>query len=240
MPYIKYTLFIIFISCFSVYSQNNQFSYSLKIDSAVSLYKKQMHKENDCITGKEYKLYHSYNQDNPYLNSHHGLGVIYNKGYIFNNKTILYDIFKDEVIIKKTYNRYSNININIQKSQIDSFLIEFENKKYLLKHIRANNSSHNEIKSGFYEIPYKGKYQLLLKHKVKKGSLSGITTYTYEISKFLKIGNAYFNINSRKKLFELFYNSKKQLKKRFRLLRTPYKELTSTQLIDLIKYIETL
>ncbi len=47
---------------------------------------------------------------------------------------------------------FSNINVNIQKTQIDSFLIEFDNKKHLLKHIRTNNSCNNLIQDGFYEM----------------------------------------------------------------------------------------
>jgi len=199
-----------------------------------------MQGEDDYIVGKEYKLYHSYKQDNPYFNSHQGLGTIYSKGYVYDKKVILYDIYKDEVAINRTFKKSSNINVNIQKTQIDSFLIEFDNKKHLLKHIRTNNSCNKLIQDGFYEIPYTGKYQLLLKHKKEKGNLNGITTFTYEISIFLKIDDEYFNIDSRKKLFKLFYSNKKQLKKKYRLLKTSYKKLTSSQLVDLIKYTETL
>jgi len=199
-----------------------------------------MHNEDDCITGKEYKIYHNYKQDNPFFNSYPGLGTIYSKGYVYNNKIILYDIYKDEVAIIRTSKKSSNVNINIQKSQIDSFLIEFEYKQHLLKHIRNNNSNKNQIQNGFYEIPHTGKFQLLLKHKAVKKDISGVTIYSYEISIFLKIGDEYFNIDRRKKLFELFYSYKKQLKKKYRLLRTPYKKMTTSQLVDLIKYIETL
>lgn len=240
MSYIKYTLFIIFISYFSAYSQNNQTNYSLSSDSAVSLYTKQMHNENDYIIGPEYKIYHNYKQDNPYLNSCRGRGTLYSKNYTYSNKIIFYDIYKDEVVVNRTFKKSSNINVNIQKTQIDSFLIEFDNKKHLFKYIRPNTSCNKVVREGFYEIPYTGKYQLILKHKKEKGHLNGITTYTYKVSIFLKIGHEYFNIDKRKKLIDLFYNNKKKIKKRYRLLRTSYQELTSAQLIDLIKYIETL
>lgn len=240
MRYIIYTLFVLFISSLSAFSQSIQLDYSLSSDSALSLYNKDMHGEDDYIVGKEYKLYQKYKQGNPYLNSRRGKGTIYSNGYIYDKKVILYDIFKDEIAVNRTFKKSSNINVNIQKTRIDSFLIEFDNKKYLLKHIRINNSSNNLINDGFYEILHTGKYQLLLKHQKEKGHLNGITTYSYEISIFLKVGNEYFNIDSRKKLFELFFTNKKQLKKKYRLLRTPYNELSSSQLIDLIKYIETL
>lgn len=233
-------LILILIFVFSSNSQSIKRDYSLSCDSALSLYNKHMHSEDDCIIGQEYKMYHSYKQDNPYLNSHHGLGTIYSKGYIYDKKIILYDMYKDEVVINRIFKNSSNINVNIQKAQIDSFLIEFEEKKHLIKHIKNNNSCKNQIQCGFYENPYTGKFQLLLKHKAKKRDVSGITTYSHNISIFLKIGDGYFNINSKKKLFELFYTNKKQLKKKYHLLNTPYKRLTTSQLIDFIKYIETL
>lgn len=231
---------LLLISVFSTYSQNIKHDYSLSCDSALSTYNKYMHNENNYFIGREYKVYHNYKQDNPYLNSRHGKGTIYSKGYVYSNKIIIYDIYTDE-IAENTFSKSSgNVNVKLQKMQIDSFAIEFDNHHYMFTHIRNNKTSHNQVLDGFYEIPYKGKYQLVLKHIAEKGDSEGITTYTHKVDNFLKIGNAYYNINRKKKFLALFSAYKKQVKRKHRLFKTSYKELTTTQLIDLIKYAESL
>lgn len=237
---LKYIIFFIFIPTLAVFSQNTENLYSLNTNSILSLYNNKVHSEYDYIIGREYKIYHSYKQDNPYLQSHHGKGIIYSKGYIYNNKIIIYDMYKDIVAVKPSIKTSSNVTIQIQKTQIDSFSIKFKNQTYLFKNIKTVKKGPNQIASGFYEIPYTGKYQLLFKHISKKGESEGITTYKHQIDKFLKIKNAYFNINSRKKFIQLFTEDKKRIKKRYQQFKKHYNELTTDQLIELIKFTEKL
>ncbi|MGZ2370796.1 hypothetical protein ACXR6G_13525 [Ancylomarina sp. YFZ004] len=235
-----HVIFILFISNLVSLSQNTQTDYTLNCDSALLLYQNEIHHEFDYVIGREYKIYHSYKQDNPYLNSRHGKGTIYSNGYVYGNKIILYDMHKDVLVVNTLLNKSSNINIEIQKVKVDSFSIEFDDGKYLFHHLKKNEQEHNQISNGFYEIPHKGKFQLLLRHNSDKGNSEGITTYTYNIIKYLKIDNAYFNINSRKKFINLFPDYKKQVKKKLRYFNSTYNEFTTAQLIELIKFTETL
>jgi len=240
MHKLKHTIFILLISSLTGLSQNIQDDYSINIDSALILYKKKMHHDTDYVIGREYKIYHSYKQDNPYLNGHYGNGTIYSKGYIYDNKIILYDMHKDVLAVNTSVKSSYNINVELQKVRIDSFSIEFKDRKYLFIHMKNKDESHVQITSGFYEIPYKEKFQLLYKHISDKGDSEGITTYTYRISKILKIDNSYYNIDSRKKFINLFPTYKKQVKKKLRSIKTKYNKFANTQLIDLIKFAETL
>lgn len=215
MSYVKHILFLLLISSYTGVSQNIQDKYSLNIDSVLYMYKDKMHQDIDYVIGKEYKIYHSYKQDNPYLNARHGRGTIYSKGYSYSNKIILYDMHKDVIAVNTSAQTSSNINIELQKAQVDSFSIEFENNKYLFNHIKYNNEEQVFLASGFYEIPYKERFQLLLKHYSDKGESEGITTYTYKVSKTLKIENNYYNINNRMKFLKLFPTYKKQIKRNY-------------------------
>jgi len=199
-----------------------------------------MSNSKNHVYGKEYKMYHNYKHDNPYLNSRHGIGTVYSKGYAYDNKIIFYDMYKDVLAVNTLLKKSSNINIEMQKVKVDSFSIEFDDNKYVFHHLKKINLEHNQISNGFYEIPYKGKFQLLLKHNSHKGKSEEITTYTYNIIKYLNIDKAYFNINSRKKFINLFPNYKKQIKKKLRYFNSTYTELTTSQLIELIKFTETL
>lgn len=236
----KYIIFLLLISSFSSLSQNNQFDYSMSSDSALHTYKKEMHYDFDYVIGVEYKIYHNYKQDNPYLKSRHGKGTIYSNGYVYDNKVIIYDMYKDIVVVNTTSKKSSNINIQLQKIRIDSFSIEFEKDKYLFRNIKNIEKDKSQISTGFYEIPYGEKFQLLYKHNSEKRESGGITTYTHTIDKLLKIGDTYYNINSRKKFLKLFPANIKQIKKKQRAFETNYNELTTSQLIQLIKFTETL
>jgi len=233
---------LLIISVNSTYSQNIKNEYSLSCDSACHIYNTEMHTNDyDIVIGREYKIYHNYKKGNPYLNSRQGKGIIYSKGYAYENKIILYDMFLDEIAVNTSFKNSSNTNVKLQKVKIDSFSIEFHNQHYHFIHFKSKSSGANQISSGFYEIPYIGKYQLLFKYTAEKGEAKdGTTEYRHKILHFLKINNSYFNIDSRKRFLALFKNHKTQIKKKMRSWKGRYKTTSPAQLIELIKYAETL
>ena len=234
-------LFLLFVHCITALSQNTICNYNLESDTIRSLYSKKMHAKTDFILGREYKLYHFNRNNSPFLNSREGEGTIYTQGRTFPDLILSYDIYKDELIINTFFSSITGVNVKLQKARIDSFSMKFINDKiYHFKHLRNDRKGPNQIASGFYEIPYSGRWQLLYKHYAKKEEDSSNITYIHNTNKYLKINKLYYNIDTKKQFLELFKPHKKLLKKKFRLFNTTYKKLSKLQLIDLLTYAESL
>ncbi|MPQ45941.1 hypothetical protein GCQ56_02865 [Marinifilum sp. N1E240] len=229
-------LTLLLFSSFITVSQNHSKSYAFRKNDIKSFYNEHMHTKYDYISGEEYKPYHNYNQANPYLNSSHGSGIIFSKGRTYPTSIIYYDLFHDEVIVNLNDEVIKNSYIKINKVQIDSFSINLNNQHYhFVNLIRSNN-----ISSGFYEIPYNHKFQLLIKHTVRKGKDNSLTTYKQKLILYLRKHEQFHNISSKKKFLSLFPEKNKQLKKKLKSLEINFKKPNHDRFVELIKYAETL
>lgn len=207
--------------------------YNIDTTHLTNIYNKHIHTKYDFISGKEYKPYQAYIEENPYLNSKAGIGTIYSKGFEYNDEIIIYDMYKDEVAISLLIRKATLVNIN--KNQIDSFSIGFENsEKYMLK-----NLSDLPIGDGFYEVPHDGKLKLLIRHIAVRSEEEGITQYEHQTIPYLKLNDHYYKINTRKKLQALFKPQKRLIKNKVRTLGANFKSLNTNQLAELIKFAET-
>jgi len=229
-------LTLLILSSFITVSQNYSQSYSVSKSDIKSFYNEHMHTKYDYILGEEYKPYHNYNQDNPYLNSSHGSGVIYSEGRKYPISIIYYDLFLDEVIVNLNDEVIKNSYIKINKARIDSFSINLNKYSYHFINLNAPNN----IPSGFYEIPYSNKYQLIIKHLVRKGKDNSLTTYKQKQILYLRKHKQFHNISSQKKLLSLFPEKNKQLKKKLKSLEINFRKPNHDRFIELIKYAETL
>lgn len=217
-------------------SQNHSQIYNIKNDKILHLYESSIHTQYDYVIGKEYKPYHYYKQDNPYLNSGLGSGYIYYNGRSYRTKIIYYDLFTDEVIININ-NKTANSNlIQINKTQIDSFSINFGIREYNFTYLKKPNI----IASGFYEIVYNQKLKLIIRHSAKKLKVKSLTTYKHKQTIYLKRNKKFHDISSPKKFLSLFPENSKSLRKKIKLLEVNFKNPSHSKLINLIKYAETL
>ena len=208
-------------------------------ETAEMLYKQKFNKEFGYINGREYKPYFNQLQISPYFESGKGLGSIYTDGRDYKNLFLIYDLNLDELILLPTNPEFSKYYIKINKSTIDSFDIEFLKEKFRLVNFQFPNDSTIELKSGFYEIPYKGKYQYFIKHAVLITKTGAYDDYVYQKKKYLFMNQHFYSIDSKRKFLDLFHQNRKLLKKRIRKMNSWYKDLNNTQMISLIELAET-
>ncbi len=208
--------------------------------TAIDLYNQTVANELEYINGREYKPYHHPTNDNPYLNSTSGIGSIFINGKAYAHKQLTYDIFKDQLIVIPDYSKFSNVYVQIKKSAIDSFVINYENIQYHLVNFKKQDCQPG-LEPGFYEQLYDTKHTvLLIKHYVTRGVNNAITTFSYATDRFLFYNDRFYNVSSKRKLLALFKEDKKGIKRKIRSLNISYKKLNNSQLIRLIQYIDTL
>lgn len=232
-----YVIFALLSIISPLFAQNSS---SPQTDSALFLYHKTFDNELKYINGREYKPYHHPTHQNPFLNATSGIGSIFMHGKEYKKKQLTYDIYKDLLIVIPDYYKFSNVYVQINKSEIDSFTINFDKSVYHFVNYKVNNCP-DGLEPGFYQPIYKSqKSTLLVKHYVISGVNNAITTYRYTTDRFLLNNHKFYNINRKKSLLNLYPDHKKQIKREMKSINYSYKKMTNNQLIHLFNYIDTL
>ncbi len=211
-----------------------------KTDSIKAYYNSETYEVINYINGKEYKHYHLHNQSNPYFQEAQGSGNVYYNGNSFKNLNLIYDINLDELIAIPSEFAFQNTHIALNKTCIDSFDLKINHQTYKLIHLRNINSQFKSLSNGYYEIAHKGKHKLLIQYTCSIIKPEGHTVYEPIENKYILVNGEYYNINYKRKLLTLFPEDKKRIKKQYRRLQITYKNMTTPQLVELVKFTETL
>ena len=139
--FIKFSLLLFLLSLTSLFcfsqngsiqetepvSHNNRF-YSVGVEQAKVLYKKELLNNYSFLNGREYKLYHVARETSPMFNSSLGLGgTVFVEGESYPNVTLAYDIFKDALIFITPARIFNNCNfIELNQTLVDSFFVDAE------------------------------------------------------------------------------------------------------------------
>lgn len=207
---------------------------------ALLLYHQTFDNEFKFINGREYKPYHHPTQDNPFLNSTSGIGSIYMDGKEYTGKQLTYDIYKDLLIVVPDYFKFSNVYVQLKKSEIDSFAIHFDKEYYQLINFKKQQCPPG-LEPGFYQRIYKSDITtLLIKHYVIRGVNNAQTTYRYQTDRFILLNGNSYNVSTKKKLAAIFPKHKKQIKRKIKSINYSYKKMDNAQLFQVIQFIDTL
>ncbi|HZY25621.1 MAG TPA: hypothetical protein VFE71_07330 [Bacteroidales bacterium] len=148
-------------------------------------------------------------QDDPFLFSKEFLpGVLTIRSKTFNNVLLKYDILNDEVLTPIDSGRILELN----KELIDSFSLSFQNRKYLF--IKMTEDTLKAAES-FFNVLYKGKTTLLLKHekKIDKLAVDGKYDKFYQVNRiFIVSDEKLYQVNGKADLFKVMPEDKGQLK----------------------------
>ncbi len=229
-------LSLLFI-CVYIYAQPPK-SYINQADSAKQLYQNYAYNKYAYVNGREYIAYYNPTQSTPILNAMMSIGTIYHNGFEYSNLKLGYDTNLDELIVMpEMYISTTPIYTQINKSTVDSFLIKFPNETYFFKNFTFKNK---DLPDGYYEIAYKGKCTLIIKHTSIISEEESKTLYKPKLLNYIVDNDKIYPITKKKELLNLYEEHKKNIKKRIRQYPVSYEKLSNKQLSDLIHYIESL
>jgi hypothetical protein len=116
--------------------------------------------DDNLVNGCVYALPDSRIKGSPYLNEENwSEGAVYINGKCYKNLLLKYDLLIDALVLNIKINDNNNRLINLNKSQVDSFLIGnrlFVNSRIILTSTETQT---------FYEQINSNDYRLLIKHK---------------------------------------------------------------------------
>jgi hypothetical protein len=157
-------------------------------------------------------------------------------GKLYNNLSISYDIYNDEIIT--TSNNGSILQLN--KEMVDSFTMVFEFKTYMFKNTLEDSLT--GIK-GYVNVLYKGKSALYVKYKKEIQLLAVDDKYDLFIESFriyfLKDGIVH-QLNNKSDLLKILYQDKTQIKDFIKKNRLKISKKVPESFVPVIRYYDSI
>ncbi len=200
-------LTLILFCSITLHSQNNE------SNSIHDWFDSKIGKENLSINNGKLLLNYDRvfeNNDRFYFKNYVSGSVLY-EGQIYNNITLNYDIFKDDLIIKPM-GENDKTPIILPKEKVQSFT--YEQKKYV--NLNYSESKNPEFVSGFYEEGFVGNFvSFYVKHyKTRTERIYNDKPYddfTEKMSFVVLYKNEFYSISSKKSIVSIFPEYKKSI-----------------------------
>jgi len=226
--------------CQSVQPESNNGSFYLTDSLAISTYKQIMNHNYDFINGRDYFVYHNIYKSNPFFKSStNSTGTIFYNGRSYSDLHLMYDIYKDEVVLNYLNSDGYLKLISLNKNCLDSFLIVTDNEPVMIQTLKFNDNT--ELKNGFYELAYSGKVQLLIKHVKGLEKKDGYDNYFYDERRYLHINGNYIRIKSLSKFVKLFGDKSTLIKKYIGSIHlVSFRRISDAELVRVLRYYETI
>lgn len=212
-----FLLSVFFIHFKSSFSQNfisENTSDSASVKAAIELYHQYLSPETCLYDGSEY-TYNTYypftiNEGHPFFESKNfETGSVFYNNMLYEKVPLLYDVIHEELLIRDP----SKINIlRLNESKVKWFTIYGHTFIRVVK----DSTSGSPLSTGYYDVLYQGNTSLYKKvsklFKENSSSFQGLNKYVAENDEyFIKKGNDYFKIKSRKNLLSVFTDRKKEI-----------------------------
>jgi hypothetical protein len=208
---------------------------------AINSYSRIMYHNYDIVNGPEYIVYHRLNHSNPFFQSATlSTGKVYSGRRIYNDYRLIYDIFKDELILNYLDPTGYPKLVSLNKHYIDSFDIILNNSiTYRFSNILFKPE--DNMKNGYYEMKFRGKANLLYKYLKTMTPVNGQDEYFDAIKKYIFINGEYHTITSLRKFYRLFGDKRVEMKKYTKSLQIiSLKKITDIELLQIFAYYDSL
>jgi len=227
---------------------NNLFAQSVRADSssqqnalssAINLFYASERNEAPLYNGPEYYFYDPTIKGNAYFSEVNAFtaGSVFYDGVLYNNVLMLYDLYKDKVVVL-LYNHFSKFSLVDEKIKYFDFL------GHHFINIDADTvANKTEIKSGIYDELYLGKIQVLEKRvkNVQSNSvgLSGPESYfNFFKDYYLKKGRNYYKFSGQGALLDILKDKKKELQQYIRSNQIKFRKDPDDAMVKIATYYD--
>jgi len=212
-------------------------------DIIKSVYSENIETPKELINGKEYESYYTRSKIKPLLFSNkERTASIFTNTRSYNNLTLQYDTFLDEVIYtdtSRTFNyRFPQISLN--KNIIDGFNLYFQDDSIIFKNFRLPECSEKNLKEGFYEVAYEGKSQYVIKHESTFYVREGLKNYKYSPKNYISVSYSYFRIQNRRSFIRIFGEQSGYVKDFLNQYGIKVSKASKDQIIRVLKFYDSL
>lgn len=181
----------------------------------IAQYKKATEISQNLYNGRQYYLYDSRAEEHQFfIERKWRKGVVRYDGQQFDSIPMMYDIVKDELVIK----HFNGDHLLLQSENVEFFWIDQHN----FQRLESGKDVDDQMRTGFYDILYDGKTRTIMRRTKQRQEKIVDKTVTplfppKDFFYILKDGR-YHSVHSKKSVFTLFPEYKKELR---RVLREP-------------------
>jgi hypothetical protein len=215
MRYIKNLLFYILFPVSVSFGQTADSSLIAKetMEYPVSLYKEATSLSQNLYNGRLYFPYDSRQEEHQFFETRKwNKGVVFYDGQQFDSISMMYDIVRDELIIKHFYGDY----MLLQSHKVSYFSYLNHNYQRLVSGIDIEPG----MRTGFYDLIYNGKTRAVVRRtKQRQEKIQDkrvITLFPQKNFYYILKDGHYHSVHSKKSVFSLFPENQKILKKSLR------------------------
>ncbi|WP_181308102.1 hypothetical protein [Rufibacter sp. XAAS-G3-1] len=205
----------------------------------VRLYQQATQTESHLFNGPQYVDYRRQMREGHqfFLQDAAATGNVHYDGASYDQVPMLYDLVKDEVIIMRN-------NLLMQKL-VSEKVASFElNGHRFVRHVAPQSADSSSLPTGFYDVLHDGTSKMLVKRqkqmeeKVEDKFL--IEIYSHRDKFFLGKEKTFYQVRSKKSVYQLLKDKKKELKKYARSNKLRFRKQREEGILALITYYDTL
>jgi len=176
----------------------------------VALYKAATAQSQNLYNGRQYYMYDSRSEEHQFfLDRKWKKGSVLYDGQVFDSIPMLYDIFRDELVIK----HFNGDDLLLQSEKTDYFILN----GHRFERLESGKEINDQMRTGFYDILYNGKTRTLVRRsKQRQETIQEkriIALFPQKNFFYISKNGSYHAVHSKKSVFNLFPEHKKQLRK---------------------------
>jgi hypothetical protein len=223
--------------------KNNRTFTDQQIGYIQKLYFEKVEVPKEFIDGKEYESYYTRSKSKPLLfPDRKRTAKLITRTRRYNNLTLQYDTFLDEVVYTDTSQtiNYRFPQIALNKDILEGFNLYFDDDSLIFKYCRQAECTKNNLKEGFYENAYTGKSRLFIKHTSSFFVRDGMNEYKYSADKYVSTGDGFSRVKSKRELLKTLVNKSAEIKKYLHMTRIRIRQADKSQFVEILKYYDSL
>jgi hypothetical protein len=206
-------------------------------------YSEKVQVPKDLINGKEYESYYTRSKSKPLLYiDKKRTATVFTPTRQYNNLTLQYDTFLDEVIYTDTSRtiNYRFPEIALNKDIVDGFNLYFADDSLIFRYFKPPECTKNNLKEGYYEVGYLGKSRYVIKHESSFYVREGLNEYKYVPENYISVGDVFYRVKNRSGLLKLFGDKSGEMKKYLHQSRIRIRQAGKYQFVSILKYYDSL
>jgi hypothetical protein len=206
-----------FLCFFLVCIAGRSFSQVAQVNTAaspaaypISVYKEATAQSQNLYNGRVYYLYDSRSEEHQFFNERKWQkGIVRYDNQQFDSIPMMYDIFKDELVIK----HFNGDHLLLQSEKVDFFLLSDHN----FMRLEAGKDINPQMRTGFYDIIYNGTSRTVVRrYKQRQEKIVDkrvISLYPQKNFFYILKDGKYHAAQTKKAVLNLFPEHKKELRK---------------------------
>ena len=203
----------------------------------ISIYKQATLISQNLYNGRLYYVYDPRNDEHQFFGDRKWQkGVVFYDGQRFDSIPMVYDIVRDELMIR----HFNGDHLLLQSEKVDYFLKD----GHIFERLEAGTEINAQMRTGFYDILYPGTSKALVRRNKQRQEKivekRVIALFPEKDFYYIKKGDRYYSVRSKRSVLNLFPDKKKELKKALRDEKIKFKKMRDVAITKVVVTYDSL